>query len=490
MALVNDLYKQGDVVINITGHDFGGLLKMGDLIATLNVLEYMRIENNNPNIKFHIPDTALQTEKDYVREFRDFIASISDYLSPTPGQFNFEGFVEIWSFRESNGDLVKINNSLPITKTVCIFPLIDATYNTERNFSKALIQDIINEYSLPRYNGYAKFICIKGDLPEGLNLKGFAISNSFKQNLQFAATCEFYIGGDTGLSHLAGITNKPDRNLKLYYNYGYHGGWASSFTAPFHYQKENVRMVYFNEKLRGHDNRTDLLVLENLVLYKPVNPKFRIGVQRDGGYVVVSGYEYDLLLSGGVGPDISFEHEFVKLHPSVKCLLFDGTVNTPENMPPNTTFIKKNIGTYEDDHHTNLVQHIKDYNNVFLKMDVEGGEWQLFNSEFIHHLHRVKQIVLEIHNVFNVSQGTLVALSILGRTHHIVHVHENNHCRTFVNVGGNNYPQTFELTFLRKDSRVVGLNDVQLPLEGIDFPNTDHYPSSNLNFYPFNIKTN
>ena len=33
MSLVNELYKNGDVVINIKGHQFGGLLKMGDLIA-------------------------------------------------------------------------------------------------------------------------------------------------------------------------------------------------------------------------------------------------------------------------------------------------------------------------------------------------------------------------------------------------------------------------------------------------------------------------
>lgn len=489
MALVNDLYRQGDVVINITGHDFGGLLKMGDMIATLNVLEYMRIHNENPNIKFYIPDTALQTEKDYVREFRDFVAKISDYISYTPGQFNFEGFVEIWSFREQHGDLVKIKQALLVTKTICFFPLIDATYNTERNFSKELIQDIINEYSSPIYNKHEKFICIKGELPEGIDTKDFIISNSFKQNLYYAATCEYYIGGDTGLSHLAGITNNPNRNLRLYYSYGYHGGWASSFTAPFHYQKDNVTMVYFNEKLRAHYNRADLTILENLVLYKPVNPKFRIGVQKDCGYVVVNGYEYDLLLSGGVGSDISFEHEFMNLHPNVNCILVDGTVDAPE-LPANTTFVKKNIAKHNDNYHTNLVDYIKDYNNVFLKIDVEGGEWDLFNSEFVQHLHKVKQIALEIHNVFYQPAVSIPALKALAKTHHVVHVHENNYCRDFLNIGGNNYPQTFELTLLRKDCRMVGLNDEHLPLEGIDFPNTDHYPSSDINFYPFNIKTN
>ena len=81
MSLTNELYNNGDVVINIRGEQFGGLLKMGDLIATLNVLAYMRKVNNNPNIKFYVPDTALQNDKDYVRIFRDFITENSDYIS-------------------------------------------------------------------------------------------------------------------------------------------------------------------------------------------------------------------------------------------------------------------------------------------------------------------------------------------------------------------------------------------------------------------------
>jgi hypothetical protein len=38
MSLINELYRNGDVVINIKGSQFGGLLKMGDLIATLNAV--------------------------------------------------------------------------------------------------------------------------------------------------------------------------------------------------------------------------------------------------------------------------------------------------------------------------------------------------------------------------------------------------------------------------------------------------------------------
>lgn len=489
MALEHPSYRTGDVVINITGHDFGGLLKMGDMIAVLNVLEYMRKVNQNPNIKFHIPDTALQTEKEYIKVFRDFVMNNSDYISPTPGDSTFVGFVEIWSFREGHGDLIKINHNTPLVKKIAIFPLIDAVYNTERNFSPELLQEIINKYSATEYDEYAKVICIKDALPENIDVKSFTISHDFSTNLKHAVDCEYFIGGDTGVSHLVGAMNtNPDKKLIFYFKYGYHGGWASSFTAPFNYMSTNVKMIYFNEKLRAHENKADLAVLENMVVYNPVNPKMRIGTNRDGGYVLASNYTYDLLLSGGVGPEISFEHEFIGLFPNIKCILLDGTVDAPV-LPVNTTFVKKNIGRYNNDHYTNLVEYIGDAKDIFLKMDIEGGEWELFTSEFANHLHKVKQIVLEVHHIFSTPVAAKV-FETLGKTHNIIHVHENNHCRDFYEIGGNLYPHTIELTYLRKDCRVIGLNDQMLPLPVVDFPNTDHFPNLDINHYPFNIKTN
>ena len=481
MSLTNELYNNGDVVINIRGEQFGGLLKMGDLIATLNVLAYMRKVNNNPSIKFYVPDTALQNDKDYVRIFRDFIMENSDYISKSIGNYDFAGFVEIWSFRENHFDLIQMPSNYNLKKKICIFPLIDAHYNTERNFSNELLQDIINDYSSEKFNDYEKYICIKDYLPENILINEFKISNDFKDNLQHLADCEYYIGGDTGTSHLAGaMNNNPNKKLSFYYKYGYHGGWASSFTAPFQYNKENVKMIYFNEKSSYDENDT---ILQNLICFNPFMNKIRIGIKKDGGYVIVQGYEYDFIISGGVGSDISFELEFMNMHPQVKGLLFDGTVEKPV-LPDNLTFINKNIG-----HTNNLIEYIKNYNNVFLKLDIEGGEWELLSSPFVNYLHKIKQIVIEVHNIFSNRDVVLNCLKALSKTHNIVHVHENNNCRNFVDIAGNKYPDTIELTYLRKDCRVWGLNEVSFPIEGVDFPNVN-YPEHNINFYPFNIKTN
>ena len=485
MALINNYYKTGEVVINIRGEQFGGLLKMGDIIATLNVLAYMRQLNGNSNIKFYIPDEALQPEKEYVRIFRDFLIQHSDYVANYIGHFEFEGFVEIWSFREANDSIIRVEDNKELKKKICIFPLIDASYNGERNWSNQFIQDRIDEFSTDNFNNYEKIICIKDNLPEIIDLKGFIISHDFKTNLSHLLDCEYFIGGDTGTSHLVSIFDNPNKKLKFYYSYGYHGGWLSSFTKPFDQYRINAQMIYYNERLRNYEPKLYTDVLSYLITHHPFNNKIRLGINRDGGYVIVDGYDYDFFISGGVGTDVSFEFDFIEKY-KINGVVLDGTVEAP-NLPEGLSFVRKNIGNKNNDNLSDLVKYIQDYENIFLKLDIEGGEWNLFTSEFANHLDKIKQITIELHHLFSNNPRILQSLELLSKTHHLVHVHENNNCHVFFNIGNNHYPETLELTFLRKDCRVRSLNDVPFPLEGIDFPNAN-YENHDLNFYPFMVK--
>ena len=485
MAIIHDNYRNKEVIINITGHDFGGLLKMGDLIGVLNVLAYMRFVNDNPNIKFHIPDTSLQG-REYVKIFRDVVAKHCDYISDIPGRDNFEGFTELWGFRESNGHYVKINKNLPdLKKKICIFPLVDAEYNGERNWSNELIQDIIDQFSTDNFSEYEKLICIKSPLDESINLRQFTTSTDFETNLNHLLECEYFVGGDTGTSHLVGALDNDKQNLLFYYNYGDHGSWLSSFTAPFHFSKPNVKMIYHNPLMYDLKNTNEFNVLQNLVLFHPRNHKTRLGVQRDGGYAIVEGYEDDYFISGGGGPEISFEFDFMNKFPNIEGVIFDGTISHEVDLPKKLTFIRKNIGSVNNESLTNLVDYIKDYKDVFLKMDIEGGEWDLFTSEFVNYLGNIKQIALEVHHLFSGDPRIIKALENINKTHHLVHIHDNNYCHSFVHIKDRTYPQVLELTYIRKDCRVMGLSRTQLPMEGIDYPNSNERQTLDLNFYPF-----
>lgn len=50
------------------------------------------------------------------------------------------------------------------------------------------------------------------------------------------------------------------------------------------------------------------------------------------------------------------------------------------NPHKNINFFKKNIGPTNSDFTTNLHQEIEEYNNIFLKMDIEGHEFPWIKS--------------------------------------------------------------------------------------------------------------
>ena len=232
-------------------------------------------------------------------------------------------------------------------------------------------------------------------------------------------------------------------------------------------------------------------ILKNLILYHPVNKKIRLGHHADGGYVIIDGYEYDYFISGGVGENITFEIDFIKRYPNIQGIIFDNTVNDTPNLPKEVKLIKKNIGFDNTETTTNLSDYINGYNNIFIKMDVEGSEWKLLRSEFSKSLTKIKQIVFEAHHFFGVfSDIALESLEIINKTHYLVHVHQNNNGVPFqFDVGNITYPSLLELTFIRKDCEINGLNVTNLPIKDIDFTNIPGKIEYDImNNYPFNSK--
>ena len=115
-----------------------------------------------------------------------------------------------------------------------------------------------------------------------------------------------------------------------------------------------------------------------LTVYECPFPKKRLGKEYDGGYVIaeIPDAKYSILLAGGIADDISFEEDFVKKF-GVRCVAFDGTIN---QLPSNNNvieFVKKNIGSENTSNVTNLHDLIAQNDNIFVKMDVEGAEFQI-----------------------------------------------------------------------------------------------------------------
>ena len=238
--------------------------------------------------------------------------------------------------------------------------------------------------------------------------------------------------------------------------------------------------------------------------------KKRIGKDNDGGYVIITdtnilkkepqdkeSYQdhYDVLLSAGISDDISFEIDFLKYFTHTEqCFAFDGTITSlpqsQENVSVNSDkiqFIRKNIAHINTDTTDNLQSYIADYKDIFLKMDIEGSEYQFFAALSTTQMQSFKQIVVEFHFP---TQSTEIwsILNKIKETHWLVHLHPNNNCGfnkyTVSNTINVDIPNVFECTYIRKP--FLSLSTESVPRVDIDMPNNPDKPEIVLTGYPYN----
>ena len=249
-------------------------------------------------------------------------------------------------------------------------------------------------------------------------------------------------------------------------------------------------------------NKSELHEFDYRVLYTYQIPNHlvRIGPAGDGGYVIADGFKYDLFISCGIANDVRFEESFLDVH-KIKCIAFDGTI---ESLPYHRNIIEwipKNIGYSNTEKTTNLKEYIQTHTKIFLKMDIEGSEFNWLDSMTERELDNFSQIVLEIHWPFDIYRMNM--LKKLNKTHWIVHIHGNNYCdrdipkhlpsgRTYdgtVTIKNDKLPQiklpeVFEVTYVNKklcDYSLVEMKEIQFPTL-LDYPN-----NSNANDIYFSI---
>jgi hypothetical protein len=233
-------------VLNLTHKNFGGYIKMGDFIAVLNILSFIR-KSSDSMIKFHLPESELQ-KKEHVIKFKNFLNNHTNFFSEIPGVRNYEMNWEIWGFRKKYGEHVIIDNPHTQEKKICIFPLLNASYNTQRNWPLGILEKNIKKFSMPEYDMFKRIICIEdAGLINDIDIKNFSISTNFEDNLFHAMTCSHYVGGDTGFSHFTSVLSDT-KDLVYYYSKGLHGTWESSFTSPFYTGKKG-KMEYYEHSV-------------------------------------------------------------------------------------------------------------------------------------------------------------------------------------------------------------------------------------------------
>jgi len=233
-----------------------------------------------------------------------------------------------------------------------------------------------------------------------------------------------------------------------------------------------------------------MLHLNFLKIYN-FSDKKRLGSIGDGGYVIgLLDSEYDFYISAGVSTEESFSRDFINMYKMNKsiCAAFDGTINNyPYEYTTEIVFYKKNIASYRSRTTANLSYFTENYNDIFLKMDIEGHEFHWLLSLTKEQLNKFKQIVIEFHGInddsWNVSyENKIECLKKLSKTHYPIHIHGNNYANLTHNI-----PDVIEVTYVRKDmfESEPELNNTALPIINLDFPNASYAKDYDLNFPPF-----
>lgn len=186
--------------------------------------------------------------------------------------------------------------------------------------------------------------------------------------------------------------------------------------------------------------------------------------------------EVDACLSFGIGQNISWEQGMLQKNTG-KIYCYDPMIAGLPCYDSRLLFFKQGIAGQDSSSgiYKTMKTVIKDTgicsNNLILKMDVEGAEWQFIKSTDSEIFSLFKQMTFEFHHLTDRSrrEEILECLSKLRETHIPVWIHGNNAGVAEIS-GDFVVPEMLEITYARKGDYVFSEKPYNCPLS-IDFPN-------------------
>ena len=183
--------------------------------------------------------------------------------------------------------------------------------------------------------------------------------------------------------------------------------------------------------------------------------KIRLGKDGDGGYVIPTEVisPTQTLITFGVCDEDSFEQAFVTLNP-VPCYLCDPFVPyTKKNkmialslgLAPKTG---GSMISFKD--FLSLIQHKEE--NIFLKIDIEGAEWDIFESIEKESLKHVICLTIEFHDLLVKEllwPKINISLNKINELFHLYHIHGNNNGQIAI-IDETILPDVIECTYISK----------------------------------------
>lgn len=245
----------------------------------------------------------------------------------------------------------------------------------------------------------------------------------------------------------------------------------------------------------------------------------RLGRNADGGYVVDKNVVENTnhLVTFGLGPDWSFELDYIKLNNKVKISMYDYTVSVSPYLKEILKYLRrfltfrskfkdvndrlnylknylnffklKNVDFYPEKITFPILNKIDtDINKVFLripneekivlKSDIEGSEFKVID-EILNYSSRIKMLIFEFHWL-NINEAKFInSINKIKEEFNIIHLHGNNHCEKL----DSGLPIALEMTFIHKDIQKDNGEYVnEFPNKELDFPNNPYKEDLNFSF--------
>lgn len=215
--------------------------------------------------------------------------------------------------------------------------------------------------------------------------------------------------------------------------------------------------------------------------------KIRFGDNNDGGYVSIEpeikknndGIAY----SFGISTSDPWSMEMVKRGYNV--FQYDGTIeNSPDNHPMihfNKFMITGSSKPKQNE--KNFKQILEDHGhqgkNIILNIDIEGSEWDFFDSLTKEEILQFEQIIVEFHGFYPEEDEITKRIKILekiNKTHQCIHLHGNNCAPITILKELRLLPAVMEVSYIRKDPKYKFIECVDAFPGNLDTPNTPFLP--------------
>jgi hypothetical protein len=222
--------------------------------------------------------------------------------------------------------------------------------------------------------------------------------------------------------------------------------------------------------------------------------KIRFGGIHDGGYVSIEPeFKKDndgIAYSFGISTSDPWSMDMVKRGYNV--FQYDGTIEKSPDNHPMIHFYKFMItGSFDTKpNERNFKQILKDHGhfgkNIVLNIDIEGSEWDFFNSLTKEEMLQFEQIIVEFHEFYPEKDEITKKIKILEKineTHQCIHLHGNNCAPVTILREFRLLPVVMEVSYIRKDPNYKFFKCVDEFPGKLDAPNAPFLPDIYLGVF-------